>query len=812
MRRRLLSPPTLCLLAALSLLAACEDAEQRAARHLDNALGLLEEGEPREAALELRNVLRNVPNHREALAELAALQRAQGADSAAYGTYTQLVENHSEAVEARVALAEIAIEANRWDEAETHVRAAEEGGVADAELALVRAALAYRDAAQAEDPAAAAQAAKTARAQLQADGQTMIAWRILIDEAFAFHGPETGLERVEAALAELPDSYGLHLLKVRTLNELGRTEAVGPALEELAARFPDRDQPLQMLVRWYLALDDTEAVERVLRGRADAAAADLSDKLTLVRFLRETRGSEATLAELDRLIAAEDAESAEATEAATTLRGLRATVLFDTGRRDEAIAAMESAIEAAPETAEADDLRVALARMYRATDRSEDAAAAIDTVLEGDPGHVEAVKMRAQTLIGADRVEEAIRALRRAQAAAPRDPELTVLMARAHARAGQWDLAADRYATAVDITENAPRESLLYAEFLAGRGQLETAETVLSDALNRAPGNAELLSAIAELQLRRERFEAAGRSIARLRGLGTDGATATAERLEAELLLRQDRLEESLARLEDMAAQGRGDADALAELVRAKVAAGERAEAVALIERQLETFPDDPVLRFLRAGLHVAAGELEAAEAGYRGLVEDYPAAAPPLRVLYALLRGQGRDSEAVAVVEAAREAAPEALMPRLILAERAELAGDTATAIALYEDLYAQDGDNLVVANNLANLLAMREDDAKALERAYTVARRLRDTGVPAFQDTYGWIAYQRGEYAEALAHLEPAAEALPEEPTVLYHLGMTYLALERPDEARTTLERALELAGETGLPDAARTALEGL
>ena len=136
------------------------------------------------------------------------------------------------------------------------------------------------------------------------------------------------------------------------------------------------------------------------------------------------------------------------------------------------------------------------------------------------------------------------------------------------------------------------------------------------------------------------------------------------------------------------------------------------------------------------------------------------------------------------------------------------------AGAIALYEDIYADDGGNLVVANNLANLLMTRADDAEAIDRAYAITRRLSGTEVPAFQDTYGWIAHLRGDHETALEYLSAAAEALPEEPTVQYHLGMTYLALERTEEARAALERTLELAGDTPLPEAtrAREALEGL
>ena len=109
--------------------------------------------------------------------------------------------------------------------------------------------------------------------------------------------------------------------------------------------------------------------------------------------------------------------------------------------------------------------------------------------------------------------------------------------------------------------------------------------------------------------------------------------------------------------------------------------------------------------------------------------------------------------------------------------------------------------------------VVALR-DDEESLARAADVARRLADAEVPAFQDTYGWISYHREEFEEALTYLEPAAEGLPDNPVVLYHLGMTYAALDRSEEARETLQRAVDAAEGQSLPqiDRARETLEGL
>ena len=107
-----------------------------------------------------------------------------------------------------------------------------------------------------------------------------------------------------------------------------------------------------------------------------------------------------------------------------------------------------------------------------------------------------------------------------------------------------------------------------------------------------------------------------------------------------------------------------------------------------------------------------------------------------------------------------------------------------------------------LSTATRLASLITTFREDAESLERGHAIARRLRGSPVPAFADTYGWIELRRGNIDEAIAHLEPAARGLPDDPLVQYHLGMAYAAAGRRDEAVATLTRALEIAGDSPLP----------
>ena len=797
---------TAVLVGALGV-AGCESSEDRAERHFNSGVALVEAGEPAQAVLEFRNALRLRPEMIEARLELARVQMGRGATGQAYREYLRVVERDPDILEAQLAVAQIALDTGDWQVAERHGRLAQSLAPEEPQVALIAAMLDYRDAMMARDRAAAAEPIERIEALREAAPESETVWRLLVDHALdGGQALERGLAKVEEALAVLPDAMAFHDLRLRILVGLERREAVRPALEEMLERFPEEDRVRQLFVSWLIEEGDVDDAETFLRSRATAPDAGMEDRLLVVEFLNTIRGRDAALDELDAQIAGGDAPA--------RMRAMRAGLSFGAGRTEAAVAEMREILAAAEDVDEANRYRVSLARMEMVLGNREAARALVAEALEADANHAESLKLEAGWLIEDDRPTEAVRALRLAQANAPRDPAIPLLMGRAHEREGDRELAAERYALAVELAEEAPNESLVYARFLIGRDRLDAAEAVLDSALRRAPENVDLLAAMGQLQLRRDNHTRLQRLIWQLRAVDTPRAVAAANALEAEQLVRQGRVDDTVDFLQGLVQGGDGQDAAMAALIQTRVRQGEIDGAVALVEERLAESPDDPTLRFLRAGLHVLAGELETAEGVYRALLDEFPGAEPPLRVLYGLLQAQGRLDDAEALIDAVLEQVPDAPVPLLLRAARLERDFDFEGAIAVYERLYEANSGNLVIANNLASLISTHRDDEESLERAFAIARRLRGAEVPAFQDTYGWIQYRRGFYDDALRHLEPAAQGLPQDALVQYHLGMTYLALARQAEARETLARALEIAGDAPLPqfERAREVLDEL
>jgi Flp pilus assembly protein TadD len=305
-----------------------------------------------------------------------------------------------------------------------------------------------------------------------------------------------------------------------------------------------------------------------------------------------------------------------------------------------------------------------------------------------------------------------------------------------------------------------------------------------------------------------------------MRELGTPEARQQATELELRLLQAQNRTDESLQIIQGMSSLSEEGGDAAQNTrvailtIQTQLRSGKPEAARAYLDEAMAAAPDNADLQLLDAGLKALSGNLEEAESTYLSLIDRFPQSDVPVRLLMSILMSTDRNEQARTVVNGALDRMPENANLMWLKAGLLEREGDVDSAIEVYETLYAKNSSSTVIANNLASLLATHRDDDASLERAAVISRRLRGTNVAPFQDTYGWIAYRRGNLEEAVEYLEPAARSIGNDPLVQYHLGMTYAALERTDQAREQLMRALELAGDSDLPQfvTARETLEKL
>lgn len=773
---RIVVAVALCL-----FLAACESAEERAEGHYQSALALVEAGDYDRADIEFRNVFELMPQHLEARASYAEMLMDTGNVPGAYRQYVRIVESAPDNVEVLEQLTRIAMDIQQWDEVRRH---GEPLIAADPDLLTSRVAaltLKYVDAIEEEDGPAQTALAAQARELLEESQDYDVLNFLLVQQALIDGTPGVALAEIDTLLARDDDRFDLHMLRLQVLASLDDKAEIESSLIALIDRFPDRDEVLVGLLQFYGSEGRANDAIVFLREYVDNREDTREAANTLIELVVGTQGAEAGLAEVDRLL--------ESQPDSLVLALQRARLQFESGDRDAGIAAIEALIENnQPEegvvSEEISSAKMVLARMLIATGNQVGARRQVEEVLADDGSNLAAIKMQAAWLIDDDKPDDAVTLLRTALDVSPEDWEAMSLMADAFTRSGDHELARDFISLAAEASGNAVAPSLRFANLLISEDRLLLAEEALVSSLRQNPDNLELLTTLGRLQVQRQDWPRVEQIESTLRRIDTDDSNRAASALEVARLAGTERTEDAMTALESLG-QSDGSIQTVVAVVRARLATGDTEGALEKAQEALEQDPENIGLRMIVASTQIGAGQILEGRAALEDVLAENDQIEAAWTTLIRLETTTGDEESRDAMLERALAAMPDSLALGWAKASILTEEGKTDEAIAMYEELYERNTSSLVLANNLATLLANHREDEASIERAYAVARRLRGSTVPAFQDTYGWIAFRRGELAEAEEYLTAAVTALPDEPSVQYHLASVYLAQDRKADA---------------------------
>lgn len=785
------TPAVVLIVCALSL-SACKSAEERAEELYQNAQELIAEGDADRAIVQLRNVFDLNNSHIGARRAMAELQLERGNLRGAYRQYLFLAEKYPDDLESRIKLSDMAFAIGNWEELDRHGGQAQELAPEDPRVKAITLVRNYRQAINDDDAAARRDLGRQADAMLASQSESILLHSVLMDDAIRDQRFTRALEEVDWIIAKDPRSSRYYKERLRILATLGDMSAVEAQLRELIKIFPDDPAHIQTLLRFYISRNDLDAAEGVLRDYARASdPEDPGPTVDLIRFLAEFRETEMVKSEIKKAVSERPDP--------VPFQLIGAVLDFSLGKRSEAIAELEDVLEKSEASEQSSEVKITLAKMLLATGNEVGARTHVEEVLAEEATNPDALKMKASWQIEADDTDAALSGLRTALDQAPQDAEIMTLMASAYIRSGQTELAKDFLAQAVEASGNAPAETLRYAQLLIREQSYLPAEDILLAALRLAPSNIDILVSLGQLYLQMEDFGRVQSVIDTLRRIGGDNAIPAANAIEAERLNRQKGIAEAMSFLEELANDSEANLATRIALVRARLSTGDNASALALAQELKDEYPDNDAVDSVVAVAQIANGDLDAAEQTYRVLLDKDPVRPRIWRALSRLQMRKGDREAAKAMIDEGLGHTPDNADLLWAKASFQEQDGDIDAAIETYQALYENTSNSIIVANNLASLLATYRDDEASLDRAWTIARRLRDAKVPALQDTYGWILHRRGGSEEALQYLEAAAQGLPKDPIVQYHLGQALVALERRQDALAQFRKAVEIAGPT-------------
>lgn len=573
---------------------------------------------------------------------------------------------------------------------------------------------------------------------VKASPDNLEARKRLAEVRLQMNRPEAALELLSPALQGASSDARMEALLGAAQLGAGADPTAIARLEEIVARNPgDRGARLD-LAALYIGRGDANRAYELLQAMPSRKG-DVRREFLLIRSLAESRGQPAARAETDRLVR-ENPQDVELLNLAASFQLASGDAAAAAGTLGKALAVQPGHVPSL----------VALARARLAQGDLDAAEATYRRALSHDAGNVDARVGLAEISGRRGKPDEARRWLEEVRSGDARAIASRLLLARLY-------LSGQETAKAAKVVNEALEAAPGRADVLAAAGTLyldinqpDQALGYLRRAADAEPERADLWVAIARAQTAQGFLPAARESIERALRLDPDSTAAVG--LAAMLDVREGRRDAALARAE------------------------------ALRKRA----PRDAGAAMLQGDMHAQLGQFAEAERAYAEagrLRQGLPALVRQIQV-----RRQSAAADPLAPMRAWLQEHPDDLQARAMYGVFLQDTGDVEQARTQYERVVASGRPDPVSANNLAVIYQDR-GDPRAEELARLAWRNAPKSG--AIADTLGWILVGKGAHEEGIRVLREAAALAPQIPDIQLHLAEGLVKGGEPGEARTVLER---------------------
>ena len=768
------------------LVAACGSKADRIQSGLEKGANYVRAADWDKANVEVRNVLQIDPRNAQAYFLAGQIAEAKRDIQSAYGSYLKAVELKPEHIEAKVGLARVYLLAGQSDKAERQLAEVLATDPKHLGARTLKAALLARQG----DVVGATALAQTLIAEQKVPPveASMVLAGVYVSQGKA----QEALDVIEAALKADPKNPTLLQVAAQIA---GGDDAMSPKavdfLRRATEQAPKNGELWNAWAAYHLRRNETDRAEDVLRAAVKAQPEDTQRQLSLLDFLANRRGREVAEKEFLVAIAAKPKD--------VTLRFGLANLYRASNRGGDARRVLEEVVATGKDSPDAMRARDQLAADALARGKVGDARTRVSEVLKANPRDGAALVMRARMLLADGDARAAILDLRSALRDQPASPEVVGLLAQAHRRAGEPQLAREVLADAVKFKPEAAELRMLLAADLADAKDYKQAGVEVDQAIKLAPKDMRGWDMKAQLAMVQKDTASAEQVYVALKAAYPSEPTGA---LKLGKLYSDEKKFDAALKEYDAAARLVPEAvEPRLWAIGVLIAQRRFEDATARVDLMAQSRPNDVLPVQLRGDIATARGNPVAAEQAYRKMIELAPSLPSGYQSL-AKVKLASKDLDgALAVLEQGEKAVPADPALTATRAEWLARAGRRTEAISSYEALVKRFPDDDGFANNLAYLLADKAGDRAGLERALALTSRFKESTNPGYLDSLGWVQYRLGQYADAASVLERAVQRSPDSPLLQLHLG---LALNRSGDtvrSQEYLKRAL--ASKASLPD---------
>ena len=423
---------------------------------------------------------------------------------------------------------------------------------------------------------------------------------------------EKGEATVEEVLTSDPKSARAHALKASILNSKKQPEAALVELKKAADLAGTRSSESIAYARMLMSL-----------GRRDEAVAYL-DKITkdTPDFLPawSILGQIAVTDKNDELATKHFMNVLSKNPVETTCAMMQAEIFIRGKKADQAVELLEKLSTVLPSRPQ---IEFALAKSYLSAEKEAKAAGALDRVLAVAPESKDAAILRAQIHLKDGKTAEALSLLEAIHKREPKDVASRELLIQVYRMVGRNDEAVVLLREKADGADKSPGARVELARLLGAQGKLDEARSIFEGALETFPDDLSVVSNLAGFDLRQGKGDAALKRLEDFIAANPDSSEAYTFKASVELELKNPGgAEKSLAKAIELKAD---NAPAYAILLQMKSGAGQEVEGLAILDRYLKAFPEDPAALLQRGYLLQQMGRNEDARAAFSALIEAKP-------------------------------------------------------------------------------------------------------------------------------------------------------------------------------------------
>ena len=766
---------------AMMAVVACTPPDEKAKAYYESGQKLLEQKEYVKAALEFRNALKIKKDYADAWFGMAQVEEQGKNWSLVAGDLNKVIELDPKNVKAKLALARLQMLGGAFSDALKNVNSALEANPKDAPTLAMKAAILLKM----DKPADALVEANKALAIDPNSADTLM---VLAAERMNANDNSGVQALIDRGLKSAPNSIGLHLFALNFYEKTANVKAQEETLRKIMATDPNQPTFHRALVAFLVNQRRYGDAEAELRKIVAAKPDDVQANLDVVSFLASYpgKGPAEAAAELKRLI--------DGGSNASAFKSALGQLYFELGRHDDAIALVKEIVAKEGINEAGIAARLDLANKYMALSKTADAEPLVKEVLANDARNVEGLRLRAAIELDQGKLDAATNDLREALSDAPGNASLYQMMAAVNERAGSIELADKSMSDAFRVSKYEPRLGLDYVRFLIRHGKSDHAELVLTDLIQSAPNNTEVLSMLADLKLRRQDWSGAQDLADAIKK--TPGNSALSGQISAAALAGQNKVEDSIHVLLEASAANPGQQQTKFALVQAYLKGGKYAEAEDYLKTLLTADPNNADARVFMGIVQSLTKRPDEAALSFQAAISAQPNNPAGYKALAQFQAQTGHLDVAIATLENSLKTLPKDMDLRFVLASMYQGKGNIDAAIKLYEQMLADQPGSMIAANNYASLVTDFKTDAASINKAAAAAAILRGSPIAQFKDTLGWVLLIRGQSTEALEILKQSTADLPDMALTNYHLAKAYAATGDKQGATDSYARAKKLA----------------